>query len=282
MKKIIAILATILFMASASYSSAATYSELVAKRDSLILQSIKLIQQEINDLSIRILGKKTYGAAVPNSPALVDTYLASGITASANSLTLASGVTNDGTTLSGFMCFTIDVNTPQVEYVCGTASSTSVTSVTRGVDMTNPNATTTHAYAHRRFSSIQSTDYPAIQFIQRKINGLDTFDNKLTYSPSVASSSLSGQDLASVTYVNGIAYNGSPNGSTSTKGIYQEATSAQVVAGTATGTTGADLIVPNSFFGSTSTARNMVPVTQANGTLPSAFVDPNGNYVWNG
>lgn len=282
MKKIIAIIAIILFISSASYSSASTYSELVAKRDSLILRSIQLIQQEINDLSSKILGKKTYGTAIPNSPALVDTYLSAGITASANSLTLASGVTNDGTTLTGFMCFTIDVNTPQVEYVCGTASSTLVTGITRGVDMTNPNATTTHAYAHRRFSSIQSTDYPAIQFIQRKLNGLDTLDSKLTYGPSITIPSLSGQDLAPVNYVNSIAFTGSPNGSLTVKGIYQEATKAQTASSTASGSTGADLIVPNSYFSASSTATTTIPVTLSNGKLDQGFIDFTQPFTFSG
>src|SRR3989344_4713399 len=65
------------------------------------------------------------GAAIPQSPALYDGFLASGITKTDTSLTLSTGELRNGQTLSGRFCFTLDANLPTVEYVCGTASSTS-------------------------------------------------------------------------------------------------------------------------------------------------------------
>lgn len=156
------------------------------------------------------------GAAVPQSPALVDTYLTAGISSSETSMTLADGTTRGGTSLSGFMCFTIDVNTPTIEYVCGTASGTSITGLTRGVDVLNPNTTSTAlAFSHRRFASVQISDYPTLQILVRKMNGTDTLDNFLSYTTSTAIPTTDGQ-LANKYYVDQVGAGGFTCGNVST------------------------------------------------------------------
>ena len=122
------------------------------------------------------------GSAIPETPALIDAYLISGISNTDTSMTISSGVDKGGNPLSGYMCFVIDVNTPTVEYVCGTASGASITSMSRGVDLTNPNATSSSlAFSHRRFASVQISDYPTLQFIVRQLNGLDTTNGGLLF-----------------------------------------------------------------------------------------------------
>lgn len=122
------------------------------------------------------------GAYVPITPALIDTYLAANIDKTATSMTLSNGTTRDGVTLSGTMCFTLDSNTPVAEYVCGTASGTSITGMTRGINLVNPNASSsTYAFPHRRFASVQVTDYPTLQFITRILNGNDATQGNLTF-----------------------------------------------------------------------------------------------------
>ncbi len=226
--------------------------------------------------------QKTVGSAVPSTPALVDTYLAANMSAADTSMTLANGTTNDGTALSGYMCFTIDANMPTVEYVCGTASSTSVTGLTRGIDLTNPNATTTRVYAHRRFASVQTTDYPTLQFIVRKLNGVDTFDSVLSYTSTTPSNFTSSQDLASKGYVDNQIVSGGVPITTSTPGIGLLASSAQTAAGTATGTYNSqtyNLLPANSSFNQTSSASNIVPVTGSNGKLSDGFIDHTASYT---
>ena len=133
-----------------------------------------------NGILEKCLRNDKLGAVVPSSPALIDTYLSSGISAVDTSMTLANGNTRDGSALSGYMCFTLDVNTPVVEYVCGTATGASITGMLRGVNPTNPNVTSSVlAFAHRRLASVQVTDYPAIQVLTRKMNGVDTLDTYL-------------------------------------------------------------------------------------------------------
>lgn len=233
-------------------------------------------------MSLNIVSAPTQkvGSLVPSTPALVDTFLAVPMGTGDTSMTLATGTTNDGTALSGFMCFTIDVNTPQVEYVCGTASSTSITSLTRGIDLTNPNATTTRVYSHRRFASVQATDYPTIQFMSRKLNGVDTFDNVLSYT--VPKTFTNNSQIIDKGYADGLTFAGAPNASPTQKGIIQEATAAQCAIGSTTGSTGADLFCPNSLFNITPTATTLVPVTNTNGKLAQGFLDLTQAFTFSG
>ncbi len=215
---------------------------------------------------------KIVGSAVPSTPALVSDFLATAITKSATTMTLASGAYKDGTPLSGYLCFTLDVNSPQVEYVCGTASSTSVTGLSRGISYSNPNTTSSAlAYPHNRLASVTITNYPQSEFVNRKVNGLDTWDNKITYTTEPTFSN--GKDLIDKTYADTLSFAGAPNGSTIQKGIYQEASTTNVGNGTAVGSTGADLIVPNKYFNTTSSATTTVPVTNSAGKLSQGFTD---------
>lgn len=225
------------------------------------------------------------GASIPNTPALIDTYLASGITSTDTSMTLANGTTRGGSALSGFTCFVIDVNQPTVEYVCGTASSTSVTGLSRGVDVLNPNSTSTAlAYSHRRFASVQITDYPTIQFMARKLNGTDDFDATLKYATTVTTSTIGSdpKNLVNVDYVSDISVTGCANASALTRGCVELATQSEVALGTETGGTGASLVVPNSFFSPTSTATTTVPVTNTSGKLSQGFLDLTSSFTFSG
>lgn len=223
------------------------------------------------------------GVSIPNSPALIDTYLASGIDADDTSMTLANGTTRAGTTLSGYMCFTLDVNTPVVEYVCGTANGTSVTGLLRGVDLSNPNTTSSAlAFSHRRFASVQVSDYPLLAILTRILQGLDTtpggiqFGTGTIYGATSALLSSQTSSLANVDYVNNVATSGAPNASTVTKGLVQEATQANLMAGTATGTTGARLFIPIAMTTSvapynTSTAGMLIRARNSDGELDSSW-----------
>lgn len=70
------------------------------------------------------------------------------------------------------------------------------------------------------------------------INGIKTF----TLPPVVPYSSAS-SSAASVGYVNGVALAGAPNANTTTKGVVEEATTAEINAGTQAGGTGAELFI---------------------------------------
>lgn len=149
------------------------------------------------------------GADLPQQYALFDGYLASGITKTDTSLTLTSGTTRDGVALSGRICFTIDVNTPTAEYVCGTAAGTAISSLERGVLPSDPTATSTdYAFAHRRFATISITDFPFNALVRRLLQGTDDLPATLSYASSTSLGVMDKETLATITYVDNVGAGG--------------------------------------------------------------------------
>lgn len=216
------------------------------------------------------------GSQLPSSPALIDTYLASGIGTADTSMTLASGATVDGIALSGYMCFTIDVNTPTLEYVCGQASSTSITGMLRGIGFSNPNTTSSAlAFTHRRFASVQATDYPTLQLIVRQLTGIDSISSTALFyasHPSITSA----QQIPDKQYVDSVATSGAANADFLTKGIVQLATTSQLLTGSSTGSTGANLAV-GSFAVNQSSTANKIPIANASGQIDPAYYQSSVN-----
>ena len=240
-----------------------------------VQQTTHTPEPTFNEESQPYTQEEIVGTALPQQDALIDTYLASGITAVATEMTLADGTTRDGATLSGYYCFTIDINSPTLEYVCGTVAGTSVTGMTRGIKASNPNATSSAlAFAHRRFAPVQVTDFPFNQRVQRVLNGTDTLDSVLSYSSSVTTSTvaLSGQNLASVAYANSLSFGAIPAASETAAGFSELATGQEVASSTSSGSS-ARLVIPTSLSTTTApSSGNVVPVTRSNGTLDSNFI----------
>lgn len=224
---------------------------------------------------------------IVNIAAFFDSYLSGAISASQTTLTLGSNKTAAGTTLAnGYYSFIIDQNIPnQTEIVEGNVSGTALTGLLRGVDPQNPNVTSTAlAFSHLSGADIRVTDYSAFGHITRILSGLDTLPAILSYDSTTNTSTLTSNllNIPTVGYVNSVASSGAPNADTITKGILQLATSTQVASGTVLGSTGASLVVPNSFFRSTSSPSVLVPVTDANGKIDSGFIKQSDNYTWSG
>jgi hypothetical protein len=140
------------------------------------------------------------GVALPSGTADFESSLAVGISDSATTMTLVSNSIRGGGSLSGYECFTIDEGSAQEEYVCGTASSTSVTGLERGLSPADGVTETTGLkFAHRRGASVKITDFPLIQRIASQNSGDATFENVLSYANGVTPTS--GNHLADVDYV---------------------------------------------------------------------------------
>jgi hypothetical protein len=223
------------------------------------------------------LGYHPLGAVVYKPLPLYESSLAVAIdNVSTSSLTLVSGVDRDGNSLSGPMCFTVDSGVANsVEFICGSASGTTVSNLLRGTDSSGVTSNASLAHSHRVGADVKITDYPYLSQYYRFLNGIDAFPNVLQYTASNTAIVVGANpaNIASVGYVNSTSFAGAPNGSLLAKGIYQEATKAQSAAGNATGSTGADLIVPNAYHSATSTATTTVPVTRATGKLDPGFID---------
>lgn len=224
------------------------------------------------------------GAAIPTVVSLFETSLQAKISASDTSMNLVSGTDRNGNALSGYYCFTIDEGSASVEFVCGTASSTAITALTRGIDpVTGVTSVTALKKTHNRGATVKITNYPQDAIISRILNGDDTLPNAIRYTPSVSTSTLAGntQNLASVAYANGIALQGAPTATGTTPGIIQLASGIQLSSGTAQ--SGAYTLVPaNSFFNSTTQSATTVPVTGSNGKLSQGFFDLSQSWTFTG
>ena len=145
--------------------------------------------------------------ATPKIIADFETQLGAAISIADTSFTLSTAVDDDGVALpAGLYYFTLDNGTTQKEYLEGTLSGTAVTGVS---NISRQGAVTAGALkAHRVGSSVVLTDF-------------------MTYKKYIDETSLAG----------------APDASTSTKGVVETATLAQVRARTASGETGAALAI---------------------------------------
>jgi len=225
---------------------------------------------------------QTLSASLPAATAVFETSLAAPISSSATSLTLAENAPRGGGTLSGYACFTIDEGTSQAEFVCGTVSGTSVTSLSRGISPST--GTTTVAslqFSHRRGASVKITDFPLIQIIKAQANGQDTFPNILKYASHPTFTATT--DIVDKKYVDDTAFSGASviDATASARGVVELSTGAEAAASTASGSSG-PLALPASIATSTfnsATAANVIPVTGGTGQIASMFVATSSLYT---
>jgi len=143
------------------------------------------------------------GVALPSGTATFETSLASPITNSATTMLLSSVSVRGGTTLSGYQCFAIDEGSAQAEFVCGTASSTSITGLERGLSPADGvTETTALKFSHRRGASVKITDFPLIQRLKSQASGSGTYEGVLSYASGVTPTG--GSELVDVEYLTSV------------------------------------------------------------------------------
>lgn len=222
----------------------------------------------------------SYGVTVnPVTPAVFETYLANAEGTPDTSLTLASGALRDGTSLSGYVCLTIDSNTSALEYECGTASGTTVSGLLRGLDATTGTTSVPALiFAHRRGADVKVTDYPTLTILNNQLSGIQSIGVPIFYDSSVASSTIASNmhNLVDVDLLNSTSFSGSPNASAIVKGIVQLATGLQAGSSTALGSTGAALVIPASIATdtpNTNTNKSDALISDLTGHLKQGWLD---------
>lgn len=157
---------------------------------------------------------------LPKVAADFETQLASPVSASDTTCTLASVTDDDGNALAnGVYAFTIDLNQSSKEYIIGTISGTSVsgiTSITRqGVSSSG------FARAHRRGAKVVITDWAILKRILNNLDGTTGFNSDvlLGYDADPGLTAGDTYKFATVDYVNSVAIAGGADASTSVKGI---------------------------------------------------------------
>ncbi len=217
------------------------------------------------------------GVALPSGTATFETSLASPITNSATTMLLSSVSVRGGTTLSGYQCFAIDEGSAQAEFVCGTASSTSITGLERGLSPADGvTETTALKFSHRRGASVKITDFPLIQRLKSQASGSGTYESVLQYASFVSTSTVgsNGQNLANVAYVNALSFGGvAASASSSVEGFVELATGGEAASTTVFGTTGAMLALHTGISTSSAPASgNVVVVTGDDGNIDEGFI----------
>lgn len=219
-----------------------------------------------------------HASPLPATPALFETSLAAPVGVADTSLTLVQNSLLGGNSISGFTCFTVDSNNPNVEYICGNVSGTNVTGLSRGISPLDGTTTLpTIAYSHRRGADVKITDFPSITILQRIFSGFDSIANPFSYSSSVATSTLASNRnyVPSVGLLQDTAFNsaGVINATIAARGVVQIATPTQVASSTTIGSSGATLVIPSSVSSSTSNLiANVIPVTNSLGKIADGFI----------
>lgn len=168
-----------------------------------------------------------------------------------------------------------------------TATTTGLTITARGLIRTSPYTTEATARKHNHESGsivLLYTNSPAFydDFANKDndetITGLWTFPTGSNYPVVGASYSAPTSDthVATKKYADDLAIAGAPDGSTTVKGIFEEATVAEQGSATATGATGARLIPANANLVKTSSGasdENKIAVLDASGTFANGFID---------
>lgn len=249
------------------------------------MKTSKLIFSIIAIASLSLLGtlgiSVAKAATVPSTPAIFDTILSSPLNPSDTMMFIKNGKTSQGLALPSYECFTIDVNTPSLEYVCGMVSGTTVSGLVRNLN--GVTATTTAATSvpqHRVGADVRISDFPALTIISNFLSGLDSVSNPIYYDATVATSTIANNrnNLASWGLVQDTAFTGSGAiaATTAAKGYVQLATGIQTASSTAIGSTGASLVVTSSNATSTynsATAPLKVVVTQNSGFIDQNFIN---------
>jgi len=227
-----------------------------------------------------------FGATIPVPVALFETSLQAGITSSATSMTLISTSTDDGTNLTNGTVygFIIDEGSPSEEFVLGTASSSKIVSMTRGVSVITGNTSVAALQeAHRRGASVKITSAPVLLVLSRIMNGDETIPNLLSYTATTTPTS--DTNLVHKYYVDALIAASAPVADEGTAGIGMFSTQADLIIGTATssysGTT-YNLFPQNKYFNTTQSATTTVPVTGTDGKLSQAFLDLTEAFTFSG
>jgi hypothetical protein len=224
--------------------------------------------------------------ALPQGTAVFETSLASRITSSDTSMTLAANSLRGGGSLSGYNCFTIDEGLTTAEYVCGTITSTTVSGMTRGISVSTATSTVAALqFAHRVGANVKNTDFPLIQIMRNLLNGVESFPNLLTYiSGTACSVSSSNFTLCDKAYIDSRVTAGGAAANETTQGIVELATQTEAASTTSTGGTTARLVIPASMATSSpgSNAGLQAVISQNNGKLAQAWFDLTQTFTWTG
>jgi len=217
----------------------------------------------------------------------------SGISLSATSVTLQKFQTLDGRELTmsnfgdtGWM--TLEPGTSKKEFISftgisqdGSSDEATLTGVTRGLDYIYPyTASTTLRQSHSGGALAIISNPPQLYNQATFKDNDETITGNWSFSDTV--SFTENAHLIDKKYADDLSFSGTADALFSTKGLVELATTSELIAGTATGSSAAYLAIPNLFCNTTSSATNLVPITGTDGKLSQGFLDLTEDYSWSG
>jgi hypothetical protein len=170
------------------------------------------------------------------------TSLATKLSVGGTSATLQSATDDDGVALpSGKYYFTLDGESTQKEYIlCDLAGTalTNIKSVSRQGVQTNG-----AAREHRIGSSAMITDFGHIKYMNDLLDGTTMLNASTPLEYDATATIANNNQLATKAYADALTFAGAPDSSPTQKGLVEQSTTAEYLAGMATGSTGAPLSV---------------------------------------
>lgn len=215
---------------------------------------------------------------IPKVEANFTTSLAAKLSSTATTLTLNRSTDDDGSTLNDTYLLTLSEGSSNEEHMLVDLSGASGTITTRGLSRVDAATNQSgNQFEHDRGASVKITNLALIRVVER-LNGDEAFDSvDWTGVNSIDgfATPTSGETTkaANVAYVNAAAIAGAADAAENVKGIVEIATPAELAAGTATGSTGALLVPHAEDCGNTSSAKQMIPITDADGDIPVEFME---------
>ena len=179
---------------------------------------------------------------IPLAPADIEFQLSASIAVAATSFTLSSATDDDGVALAaGLYTFTIDNGKSNKEYLQGDLSGTTVSNVVsvsrQGVSSSGA------ARAHRVGAPVIISNFASIQRVVAALQGSIDLDGSNVMSYDADPTFNQDQQIITKKYADDLSIAGASDASTTTKGIVEEATEAEINADTAAGGTSARLFV---------------------------------------
>jgi hypothetical protein len=170
------------------------------------------------------------------------TSLATELAIAGTTATLQSNVDDDAQTLpDGLIYLTLDGANSSKEHIQAVktgANLASIYSVSRQGTLTSG-----AARKHRIGATVTLTDFATIKYLVDLVAGTTDLNSAVPLKYDGTASISDAKHLATKAYVDGVAVAGASNMSTTVKGIAEEATAAEINAGTQAGGTSAELAV---------------------------------------
>lgn len=170
------------------------------------------------------------------------TSLATEIAIGGTSATLQSVKDDDGVVLpNGRYFFTLDGGNSSKEHISGDLTGSNLSNI-KTVSRQGTESTGV-ARKHRIGATVSITDFAHILQLNNLLNGTTDLDSTKPLKYDGTATISDAKALATKKYVDDTAVAGAPNMSLTVKGIGEEATQAEIDAGTEAGGTGAELVV---------------------------------------